>query len=118
MVFFCPLKKGDATLIDDIARIEVGGKEKNFYSFASKYCSHHFPMEFPIYDSYVHKVLVYFRRVDGFASFEDANLKNYPKFKAVLIKFRSFYHLEQFDLKQLDQYLWQFGKAHFPKTYY
>ena len=112
------LKEGDATLVDDIARIEVGGKEKNFYSFASKYCSHHFQKEFPIYDSYVHKVLVYFRRVDGFASFEDADLKNYPKFKAVLIKFRSFYHLEQFDLKQLDQYLWQFGKAHFPKTYY
>lgn len=111
------LKAGDPTLVDDIAKIDVGGKEKNFYSFASKYCSHHNQLEFPIYDSYVHKVLKYFRGVDRFFSFDEEDLKNYPKFKNILIEFRNFYGLNQFNLKELDKYLWQFGKKYFPKNY-
>lgn len=27
-------------------------------------------------------------------------------------------HLDDFNLKELDKYLWQFGKNYFPKTYY
>lgn len=111
------LKAFDPTLVDDIAKNDVGGKSKNFYSFASKYCSHHNQFEFPIYDSYVDKVLRYFRNVDGFSNFEDNDLKNYPKFKNILIEFRKFYGLEQFNLKELDKFLWQFGKKHFPKKY-
>ena len=47
------LRKGDPTLVDDIAKVTISGKSKYFYSFASKYCSHHNPYEYPIYDSYV-----------------------------------------------------------------
>ena len=111
------LRKGDSTLVDDIARVDIGGKEKNFYSFASKYCSHHNELEFPIYDSYVHKVLIYFRNVDKFFSFQESDLKIYPKFKNVLIEFRKFYKLDKYNLKELDKYLWQFGKHYFPKNY-
>ena len=111
------LKAGDPTLVDDIARININDKEKNFYSFASKYCSHHNQLEFPIYDSYVHKVLKYFRNVDRFFDFDEADLKVYPKFKNILIEFRKFYHLDRFNLKELDKYLWQFGKKYFPKNY-
>lgn len=111
------LKSGDPTLVDDIAKNDIGGKIKNFYSFASKYCSHHNQLEFPIYDSYVHKVLKYYQKADGFSNFNENDLKNYPKFKKILIEFRKFYGLEQFNLKELDKYLWQFGKKHFPKYY-
>ena len=111
------LKAGDPTLVDDIAHININYKEKNFYSFASKYCSHHNELEFPIYDSYVHKVLKYFKKVDKFFEFNEADLKIYPKYKNILIEFRKFYHLERFNLKELDKYLWQFGKRYFPKTY-
>lgn len=111
------LKSGDPTLVDDIARINLGDKEKNFYSFASKYCSHHNQLEFPIYDSYVHKVLKYFRNADRFFQFDEADLKVYPKFKNILIEFRKFYKLEKYNLKELDKFLWQFGKEHFPKNY-
>ena len=97
------LQDGDPTLVNDIAKNEVGGKEKNFYSFASKYCSHHFPEKYPIYDYYVQKVLVYFRRVDGFDSFKNDDLKDYSRFRKVLEKFSSNYHLEQFSIKELDQ---------------
>ncbi len=50
------LVKGDETLVNDISNIIINGKLKHFYSFATKYCSHHFPKVFPIYDSYVEKI--------------------------------------------------------------
>ena len=109
------LSKKDPTLVDEIARNEIEGKVKLFYSFASKYCSHHRPLDFPIYDSFVHKVLMYFRDAYGFANFKKADLKTYPKFKRVLKQFQNFYKLDDFDLKQLDRFLWQFGKEYFPK---
>lgn len=111
------LKEGDSTLVDEIAKITIGGKTKNFYSFASKFCSHHNQLDFPIYDSYVHKVLKYYRKVDRFYDFEENDLKVYPKFKNILIEFRSFYKLDKYNLKELDKYLWQFGKEYFPNNY-
>lgn len=54
------LKTGDVALVSDIQKVTINGVEKNFYSFATKYCSHHRPLDFPIYDSYVEKVLCYF----------------------------------------------------------
>lgn len=112
------LKVGDESLVDDIRIIELNGKEKNLYSFASKYYSHHNPNAYPIYDSYVDEVLRYFRDTDGFSRFRTEELKNYRKFKEILMIFRTYYGLEQFSLKEIDKYLWQFGKEHFPKKYY
>ena len=37
------LKESDETLVNDIASVIIKGKRKNFYSFATKYCSHHNP---------------------------------------------------------------------------
>lgn len=111
------LEAGDPTLVDDIAKVHINDKEKKFYSFASKYCSHHNQLEFPIYDSYVHKVLRYFRNVDRFFSFNEPDLKSYSKFKNILIEFRKFYKLDKYNLKELDKYLWQFGKKYFPNNY-
>ena len=112
------LHDGDETLVDDIQHITIGGKEKNFYSFASKYCSHHNPKDYPIYDSYVDEVLRYFQKVDAFDFFKASDLKNYKKFKSILENFRSYYRLDKYTLKQIDQYIWQLGKEYFPKKYY
>ncbi len=95
----------------------INGKERNFYSFASKYCSHHNPDSFPIYDAYVDKILAYFRdlkNTDGksFATFTNKALKDYTKFTEVIIKFRDAYAL-----KQIDRYLWITGKKYLPKKY-
>lgn len=68
------LNKGDETLVMDIQKvsfIKEKTKEKvnrYFYSFATKYCSHHRPLLYPIYDSYVDAVLRYFRNRDSFES--------------------------------------------------
>ena len=111
------LKVGDVTLVKDIQHVIINGAEKNFYSFATKYCSHHNPLAFPIYDSYVDRVLRYFRDWDGFADFKNEDLKDYICFKQALIDFQSFYGLLDYNLKQIDKYIWQLGKDYFPKNY-
>ena len=111
------LKKGDESLVNDIASVEINGKKKNFYSFATKYCSHHDPINFPIYDSYVEKVLVYFNEKYRFSDFKKSDLKDYSTFKRVLIDFKKIYNIDEYDLKDIDKYLWQLGKEYFPKKY-
>lgn len=112
------LRGNDLNIVNKIALIKMNGdKIKNFYSFATKYCSHHNPSIYPIYDSYVEKILIYFRDKDKFYPFKKEELKDYPRFKDILINFRKFYDLGKFDLKQIDKYLWQIGKKYFPKRY-
>ncbi len=109
------LKQGDYTLVEDIAKVKVGktGKPKsqrNFYSFATKYCSHHQPEKYAIYDSYVEKLLWDFQKRDDFSDFNLSDLKKYPEFMRVIHDFQKHYGLEDFTVKELDQYLWQLGK--------
>lgn len=111
------LKKGDESLVNDIANVEINGKKRSFYSFATKYCSHHNPINFPIYDSYVEKVLVYFNKKYRFSNFKKSDLKDYSKFKRVLIEFKKIYNIDEYNLKDIDKYLWQLGKEYFPKKY-
>jgi hypothetical protein len=57
------LEMEDLSLVEDIAKVNVGDppKEHNFYSFATKYCSHHKPSLYSIYDFFVEKVLLHFK---------------------------------------------------------
>lgn len=111
------LDAGDATLVRDIQSVTINNKTRNFYSFATKYCSHHKPFDYPIYDSYVDKVLRYFKKRDNFSDFKNEELKDYVRFKKILIDFRDFYGLNKYNLKQIDRYIWLFGKEHFLKKY-
>ena len=111
------LRDGDETLVDEIKEITIGGKKRNLYSFATKYCSHHNPLAFPIYDSYVDKVLKYFRDRDHFYEFRSSDLKNYGQFICMLISFREYYGLKDYSLKDIDKFLWLFGKEFFPRSY-
>lgn len=109
------LKKGDDSLVSEIANVEIEGKKKIFYSFATKYCSHHNPEDFPIYDSYVDKILMYFKRVDRFEKFRHSDLRDYSAYKEILLKFTEFYGITSYSLKDLDMYLWQLGKKYFSR---
>jgi hypothetical protein len=109
------LKSGDLSLIDDISEVEINGKDKVFYSFATKYCSHHFPEKFPIYDSFVDKVLWELNKRDSFSIFKRKDLKSYKQFNRILFEFRDFYGLNEFKIKEIDKYLWLVGKEYFPK---
>lgn len=112
------LAKDDLIIVNKIAMVEMsGGKIKNFYSFATKYCSHHKPSIYPIYDSYVDQMLIYFKNQNNFDIFSRKDLKIYTRYKRILENFRKYYNLEIFNLKQIDKYLWQAGKKYFPKKY-
>ncbi len=112
------LAKDDLEIVNKIANVRMNSdKSINFYSFATKYCSHHKQTVYPIYDSYVEKMLMYFKKRDNFADFSRKDLKLYTKFREILMKFREYYGLKQFNLKQIDQYLWQAGKKYFPRKY-
>jgi hypothetical protein len=109
------IARGDPSVVNQMARVAVGRKERNFHSFASKYCNHHNPEAFPIYDSYVEKMLIHFRARDGFARFTRKELKQYGRFVEVIHAFRQHYSLGQFSLRQIDIYLWLAGKDAFGK---
>lgn len=112
------LNKEDLNIVNEIAKVRVNAhKEINFYSFATKYCSHHKPTVYPIYDSYVDKLLMCLKRKDKFLDFRKIDLKIYPRYKDILLKFRDFYNLRDFNLKEIDKYLWQAGKNYFPRSY-
>lgn len=115
------LVSGDPKLVNDISSghgiTSRSGKELHLYSFATKYCSHHNPLDFPIFDSYVEKLLIHFRNTDDFSVFRNEELRDYMVFKKVILDFQKAYHLSRFNLKQIDQFLWQFGKEVFPKQY-
>jgi hypothetical protein len=74
------------------------------------YCSHHFPEDYPIFDSFVEKMLMYFKRVDKYYKFKKDDLKYYPTYHVNLMEFSRFYGLEDFTNKEVDKYLWQTGK--------
>ena len=113
----------DYQLVDEIAKendIYVGSDEKygtkrNCFSFATKYCHHHEPEKYRIYDNYVAKVLIYFQNCDNFfrENFTEQKLKNYRFFHEVWDKFKNFYKLSQFTNWEIDKYLWLLGKRYF-----
>ena len=111
------LRNGRKSLVNKIAPVTINGKTRNFYSFASKYCSHHRPEIYPIYDSYVEKMLMYFKKTDKFESFIKADLRKYERFLEIIHKFKQHYKLGSFSLRQIDIYLWLAGKEYFPNKY-
>lgn len=54
---------------------------------------------------------------DKFSKFNKRDLKNYKRFKEIILDFRKFYGLDGFNLKQIDRCIWQLGKEFFPRKY-
>lgn len=114
------LDAGDISLVDDLRKVNVPQKDKNgaiirwrtidYYSFATKFCSHHNPKAFPIYDSNVEYSFKTFRSINSRIRFANSDLRNYQKFVDIVKTFQQVYHLESYDFKYIDRYLWQLGK--------
>lgn len=112
------LKNKDMELVNQIAKVKVNDQKTiDFYSFATKYCSHHFPKDYSMYDRYVETMLWHFKQVDNFHEFKRVDLMHYPKYHAVIKAFKEYYKLQKYNLKEIDIYLWQTGKDHFLKQY-
>ena len=106
------LSEHDPEIVMRIAELQIQGKIRHFYSFATKYCSWHNQNSYPIYDSYVDKLLRAYRKRDSFAEYSNEELYDYPCFRKIIQKFQSFYELEQFSLRDLDKFLWLYGKEY------
>ena len=50
--------------------------------------------------------IFYFRNKDKLIKFANDDLKNYELFKKILLNFQKVYNIEEFNLKDLDRYLW------------
>ncbi|HMN00298.1 MAG TPA: hypothetical protein PKC99_14915 [Anaerolineales bacterium] len=107
------LAQGSLEIVDKIARVEVRGRIRRNYSFASKYCSWHAPHIYPIYDSLVDKLLWAYKEQENFAAFKREELLEYPRYREILDKFREYYALKQFGYKDLDKFLWLYGREMF-----
>lgn len=109
------LKEGDKSLVEDLSCVQMNDKVYCFYSFATKYCSHHNQDVYPIYDNYVDKVLRYFRRRDKLINFRNEDLKNYEKYVKIIDSFKKKYKLKGCSYTQIDKYLWLLGRKAFSK---
>ena len=70
------LRCGDPLTVNKIATghgviNNRNNSERNFYSFASKYCSWHNSDSYAIYDRFVRQVLITYRDQDNFCEFDD-----------------------------------------------
>ena len=118
------LENGCKSLVGEIAKLVVNGKERINYSFATKYCALHQPAKFPIYDSIVAAVftsLFVKGLLPGFicsrskktqtryclskTAFEK-KLHDYGFFIEVYDCFMEAAHLTEFSYRQVDWYLW------------
>ena len=105
------LRQRSLDLVEEIAVVEVGGKRRRNYSFATKYCSFHVPDAYPMYDGYVDAALWAFKKRDGFAEFKRKEMwESYPRYVEVIEAFRDYYGLEQFSLREIDRFLWFAGR--------
>jgi hypothetical protein len=103
------LCQGNLKLVSQIMRVN----DRNFYSFATKYCHWHRPKIYPIYDQYAENSLYELQK--QFKFFKERvthkNLNDYKKYKEVLdccIDFFGFDNIWRY--KKIDQALWIYGK--------
>jgi hypothetical protein len=103
------LAQGSLEVVDEIATITLKGKRKRNYSFATKYCSWHRPEIYPIFDSYVERLLWAYRQQDHFADYKRGETWHYPRYVEIIEQFRTHYGLNRFSFKELDKFLWLYG---------
>jgi len=115
------LEKGDPKIVNKIAsghgiKNKKTGKELNFYSFATKYCYNHNPEKYAMYDSFVSKILKAYRKKTNFYDFRNEDFKDYVRFLEVLDEFKEYFKLNGFSFKEIDRFLWIYGKKLFLKN--
>ncbi len=134
------LAQGDHTLVDEMCskmqslenEIDPNVRYPKPFSFATKYCCNHNEDDFPIYDSFVAKVITRYQRteaflpagdvlrnrwdeayrMDGIISKEEALKVSYADlFVPIVTRFRDTY-CKTLSYRQLDRFLWLLGKEY------
>jgi hypothetical protein len=100
------IERGSPSAVDQIWNCEG---MRNYYSFATKFCSWHHPAAYPIYDHYVDECLWAYKKQDQFFDFHRQDLYDYEKLVKIVTTFREHYRLGNFSFRQIDKFLWQTG---------
>ncbi len=106
------LADGLPEVVDKISRVAAWGKsDRNYFSFAAKFCSWHERSTYPIYDSYSEACLWYYSRRDGFATFPREEY-DYTEYVRRVRAFRDFplYGLGSLSFKEIDKFLYLCGR--------
>ncbi len=104
------LGQGSPDVLIALSTFVIGGRAKNFFSFATKYAHWHRQDVYPIYDRAVSGQLLAYRRKDRFAQFRKADLRTL-RFMAIFAEFRHFYGLDGCSLRAIDKWLWRQGRG-------
>lgn len=110
------LKEGDFKLIEEIGKNHgihnKDGKERFFYSFATKYCSFHNQKNYAIYDNLIQDLLLADYN-KGKVKTEKKNYESLRKYESFMEMVHDFIHrhrLIEVSIKDIDTYLWILGK--------
>lgn len=109
------LEKGDLGLVDSVRRghgvFTKRGNERDFYSFATKYCHWHRPDSFPIYDSFASQALKCLAEALGIFGkpLRSDQLSNYQGYKEAIDALAVRLGVADWNYKQLDKALWMYG---------
>ena len=115
------LEDGNLSVVKKIAHLSLADeKQRNFYSFATKYCSFHNPKKYPIYDFYVQDLLYRYQKQENFypgkiTRNSITNYLKYDEYKNIIDCFISYFDLHC-SYKELDMYLWTMGRTKFPRV--
>ena len=91
-------------------------KERNFYSFSTKYCFFHNKNSYPIFDSILANLLVAYNTKYKFTSnFTRRNLQDYCTYKRIMNEFRKYFKLKELSYEEFDHAMWIVGKYAYRK---
>lgn len=102
---------GSTEAVDKIRAWESpeGEKERDVYSFATKFCSFHKPDSYPIFDNLIAKELYLLnKKLSLMKKITHKNLRDYNIFKQFVDAFHNKYGFSNY--KEFDQGLWLYAK--------
>jgi hypothetical protein len=106
------IEQGSPEVVNQIASVEIAGKKRNNYVFATKFCSFHAPDAYPKCDGNTEGLIWAYQELFAFAQVQRVDdLRDYPKYKATVERFRIYFGLVDFSFKQIDPFLWGYGRV-------
>lgn len=100
------LNNGDISLVSEISK--VGNKE--YLSFASKFCAFFNNAKYPIYDRISREILSDINKKYGFTNRFCKDKIPYDRFVSIYNAFISAFDLQNYTYRQIDKFLWGKGK--------
>lgn len=89
--------------------IKKSQKERNFYSFSTKYCSFHNNTSYPIYDNLVDDLIFKINEKLKWINIKKVDMENYEIYKSLIDNFRKNFG-NNMSYKDIDKSLWMIAK--------